>query len=247
MGFGIRMSLSGIEDLSEKLGRFPKLQNRAFKKAARQCGKILNQAAKANLKKRRSLYKYRKEETYPKGELLGRTGSLAKSIKTKVGETRFNERGQVMRKSHSGKIRLANGKIRNVRINQRRVYVIVGPTHLPGEAFNPFIGAKVPNDPFYYAHLVEYGHDWKLPKWRGVKNQRAGRAAAYPFLQPAMDQNRGRLESTARSVLQSFLTDYFREDHAASARAWAKMKAWKKYVKAWNRGLNKAAKGRRRA
>jgi hypothetical protein len=247
MGFGARLELTGIQDLSDKLGRFPKLQTKAFKKAARACGKIMNTAAKANLAKRRSLYKYRQEAKYPKGELLGRTGSLKASIKTKVGETRFNSRGQTMRKSASGVVKLANGKYRREKIASRKVYVIVGPTHRPTTAYNPFVGRTVPVDPFYYAHLVELGHDWQLPDWRGVKFKRAGRAAAYPFLQPAMDQNRGRLEATAKSVLQSFMTDYFRQDHAQSAKTWAKMKAWKKFTKAFNRGLNRAAKGRRRA
>jgi len=252
MGFSARLQLTGIQDLAEKLGRFPKLQNRAFKKAARACGQIMNKAAKANLAKRRSTYTYRNEAKYPKKELLGRTGSLKASIKTKVGETRFNSRGQVMRKSASGAVRMKNGKYRREKIASRKVYVIVGPSHRPTTAYNPFIGKTVPVDPFYYGHLVEYGHQWRLPAWRGIKNysriqRRSGMARPYPFLQPAMDANRGLLETTARTVLQSFMADYFREDRAQSAKAWAAMKAQNKFNKTFNRELNRAAKGRRRA
>jgi hypothetical protein len=122
----------------------------------------------------------------------GKTGSLAKSIVSKVGS----------RKPKKQFVKGKNGKGKFKSVASRQVYAMVGPKHLPGVAYNPWIGRMAKVDPYNYAHLVELGHRLKI---RGKDTGRM--VKPYPFLRPAFNSVKSRLEATAKSILTKELAN----------------------------------------
>lgn len=255
MGYGFRMQLDGVDDLVKAFKAFPKLQTKAYTKAAKACAKIMVAATKANIKQRLGkaqkvdmshltdkareqiatgsitvkklktkqemqdeqirllkqrekegksgkvkVGKYKPEQVSiaslvekTKGPMLyGKTGSLLKSITSRVAA----------RKPKKMRVIGKNGKSKWKTVASKVVYAIVGPKSLPGVAYNPWVGRMAKVDPINYAHLVEMGHKLKI---RGKDTGRM--VKPYPFLRPAWNSVKSRVESTARNILKKELAD----------------------------------------
>lgn len=127
-----------------------------------------------------------------KGALeYGKTGSLLKSITSRVAA----------RKPKKMRVIGKNGKSKWKTVSSKVVYAIVGPKSLPGVAYNPWIGRMAKVDPINYAHLVEMGHKLKI---RGKDTGRM--VKPYPFLHPAWNSVKSRVEATAKNILKKELS-----------------------------------------
>lgn len=122
----------------------------------------------------------------------GKTGSLLRSITSRVAAKK-PKKMRVIGKNGKSKWRTVASKV---------VYAIVGPKSLPGVAYNPWVGRMAKVDPINYAHLVEMGHKLKI---RGKDTGRM--VKPYPFLRPAWASVKGRVEATAKQILQKELRD----------------------------------------
>lgn len=225
--------IDGVSSLIEKFIEFPKALNSALKRAGRKANTIILQTMRIKVPKKGKKVKLKRNATFKEAarDLFSTAwATIEAKLKGKKKRKRkpkqyFNREFQagrtgLLRKSLGGKI--------GVNKREGTVYAITGPRRktdgFHGKAYSAWIGKMINVVPSKYAHLVERGHILKM------RGKVVGRVPGYPFVRPAFDENKGKIEAITATVLQEELDKQWakkaEKEAKAAARAAAKAAAY---------------------
>ena len=184
-----KTKLDGVEALIAQFDGAPKALKAALKRAGR---KSMTKVAKV-MRGKVPFKKMKKKRGEKSISLVtGQTGSLKRSIGTKVG----------------------------VNTKTGQVYAMAGPRRKKDfptvDAISSWTGKPVKVMPSKYAHLVERGFNLKI-RGKVVK-----RIPGKPFLRPSFDEAKGQINEETKAALDLELAKLFAAKTAAAAKAAAK-------------------------
>ena len=126
--------------------------------------------------------------------IVGRTGSLRKSVTTKI----------VVGKKQSFQVTDSQGNAKWKSRGSGKVNGFVGHKHQRIVAFSPFTRRLVMNDPARYAHLIEGGHVLK------IRGQVRGYVQPRPYMSIAFRETKHQAKNLAAGILKVEIETYWK-------------------------------------
>jgi hypothetical protein len=173
-----QFQIVGLNDLMDRLAKFPIVIRTAFRRAARKIGGQVAKIARAKAPSRKAVIRVGDQLV----RMYGASLALKKSIAVKVITTKKGIVTAIVgpKKGTVAKVFIAYFKPSKSKVAQRNVMIEAKPTK--------------------YAHLVEKGFNAKI--W--ASNKRI-RVSAKPFLRPALDSGLSTVSSITVEYLQMSL------------------------------------------
>jgi len=220
-----RVQMAGVSDLIQRFIVFPKALNGALKRAGRKANTIILQTMRTKVPKKGKKLKIKRQATLKEAarDLFSTAWATleaklkGKKKKKKKAKQYFDKEFQagktgLLKKSLGGKV--------GVRRRDGAVYAVAGPRRktdgFHGKAYSPWIRKMINVIPSKYAHLVERGHILKM------RGKVVGRVPGRPFVRPAYDENKNKIEAITATVLQEELDKQWAKTAEKAAKAAAK-------------------------
>lgn len=218
--------IEGLDVLLAQFNAFPKALNGALKRAGRKSNTQIVQTMREKVPKKGKKIKFKRKATFKERIKTAGSGIYQLLERKLLGIKRRKKKakqyfGRAQEAGKTGMLRKSIGS--KVGVNRRtgEVYAIAGPRRkkdgFETSAYSPWLRKMVKVIPSKYAHLVERGFTLT------IRGRTIRRLPGKPFVRPAYDENKGKIEGLTSQVIQEELDKLFakkaKADLAALARS----------------------------